>query len=323
MSASSTDPDRSSGRDELADLLAAGERAAFHGRPEAGVEPLRRAVEAADGAGRAAEATAATWLLGVCLGAAGRYGRALDVLGPLVTATDTPERRVFAALAAATVASVHRQLGRHAVAQGYDEAALAAAGGQSPEGRFDALLGLAADAVGAGDAAVARTRLAEAAAMAEGRADWWRQRVRLGWVRAEVALLTGAPADATAAATAAVELAERSDAPRHVAKGLLFLGVAQVEAGAEQAAVTTLRRAALLAESLGARPLQWPVRAVLGALLAERDPADAARCLRSAAGAVQAIAADLPPDLAAEWLARPDLAALRGAVGDGGGEESP
>ena len=54
-----------------------------------------------------------------------------------------------AALATATVASVHRQLGRHAVAQGYDERALDGSGGPGEAG-FDALLGLAADAVGLG-----------------------------------------------------------------------------------------------------------------------------------------------------------------------------
>ena len=299
--------------DELADLLAAGERAAFHGRPDAGVPGLTRAVEVAGAAGREAEASAATWLLGVCLGAAGRYGPALRALDPLVTVTGTATGRVFASLAAATVASVHRQLGRHDVAQGYDEAALAASA-DTAEGRFDALLGLAADAVGRGDEATARARLTEATDLVGERTDWWRQRVRLGWVAAEVALLAGSPADAVTAAADAVQRAERSDAPRHVAKGLLFLGVAQVEAGREAQAVTTLRRAALLAESLGTRPLQWPVRAVLGALLAETAPAESAQCLAVARRAVESIAADLPDDLAAEWLARPDVAALRATV---------
>ena len=64
--------------DDLAGLLAAGERAAFHGRPAAGVEPLRRAVDIAAGDGLVAEAAAAGWLLGVCLASAGRYGGALS-----------------------------------------------------------------------------------------------------------------------------------------------------------------------------------------------------------------------------------------------------
>jgi hypothetical protein len=293
----------------LAELLATGERAAFHGRPEAGVAPLRQAVETAIGAGLQAEASAAGWLLGVCLASAGRYGAALTVLDPLVAVTEPPEGRVLAALSGATVASVHRQLGRHPVAQGYDEAALAGSGGAGEAG-FDALLGLAADAVGLGDEQTATARLAEAAAVAEGRVEWWRQRVRLGWVRAEIALLGGHPDEAARAASDAVELAEHSGAPRHVAKGLLFLGVAQVEAGRVDEAAATLRRGALLAESLGTLPLQWPVRAVLGALLAGTDEAESARCLDAARSAVHGIAADLPDDLRADWLTRPDIEAL-------------
>src|SRR5262249_11851989 len=67
----------------LAGLLGAGERAAFHGRPAAGVPPLQQAVEVAHANGHDDEATAAAWLRGVALGAAGRYGSALAVLEPM------------------------------------------------------------------------------------------------------------------------------------------------------------------------------------------------------------------------------------------------
>jgi tetratricopeptide (TPR) repeat protein len=296
---------------ELSGLLAAGERAAFHGRPAAGVDPLRSAVELAARDGLAAEATAAGWLLGVCLSRAGRYGAALGVLEPLVAPADGPEVRLLGALAAATVASIHRQLGRHEVAQGYDEGALEASEGAGEAG-FDALLGLAADAVGLGAGAVAAERLAQAAELAEGRPEWWRQRVRLDWVRAEVALLEGRPEDAVGLAHAAVELAEHSGAPRHVAKGLLFQGVAQVEAGRPDEAAVTLRRAALLAESLGTVPLLWPVRAMLAALLSEQQPAESERSLLAARRALETIAADLPDDLRADWVGRADVAAVLG-----------
>ena len=295
--------------DDLPGLLVAGERAAFHGRPAAGIDPLRRAVDAATAEGLVAEAAGAGWLLGVCLASAGRYGGALDVLDPLVAGAGSAESRVLGALASATVASVHRQLGRHSVAQGYDERALEGSGGTGEAG-FDALLGLAADAVGLGDVAAATGRLDEATELTGERTDWWRQRVRLGWVRAEVALLEGRPEDAANSAHASVDLAEQSGAPRHVAKGLLFLGVAQVEAGQLADAAAVLRRAGLLAESLGTLPLQWPARAVLGALLAEEEPVESERALAAARRAVTAIADDLPEPLRAEWLARPDVDAL-------------
>lgn len=298
--------------DELTALLSTGERAAFHGRPGAGVVPLQRAVELAHGAGREAEATAAAWLLGVCLGASGHYGSALAVLEPLAVADpQEPERRLFSSLAAATLASVQRQLGRHQDGLEWDQWALRLAAG-APEATFDATLGLAADAIGLGNAAQARLHLDAAADHVGERSDWWRQRVRLDWVRAELALLTDRPQQAVQHAAAAVALAEMSGAPRHVAKGTLFTGVALLQAGDLESAAVSLRRAAGLAESLGATPLVWPARAMLGALISGTAPAEGAKALESAQTVVREIAADLPEPYAADWLARPDIAELLG-----------
>ena len=296
--------------DDLTELLATGERAAFHGRPAAGVAPLQRAVELAHAHGQDAEATAAAWLLGVCLGAAGRYGAAMTVLEPLAnSAPEAPDRRLFASLAGATLGSISRQLGRHAEGRAIDERALELAG-DAPEARFDAVLGLAADAVGLAEVVQADAALAEAVHLADGRGDWWRQRVRLDWVRAEIALLREHPDEAVARATSAITLAEASGAPRHVAKGLLFLGVSQVQSGDHAEAAASLRRAATLAESLGCIPLVWPARAVLGALVAPAYPAESAAALTSARHVVQQIADELPGAFAEDWLVRPDIAAL-------------
>ena len=303
---------------ELAGLLASGEHAAFHGRPAAAVGVLEQAVALARLQGRSAEVAAAGWLLGVALGAAGRYGGALTVLSPLVEggrAGGAPaENRLFAALAAATVASVHRQLGRHAVARASDLEALALANG-SAEASFDAQLGLASDAVGLDEPDEASSRLQQARALVPPRADeWWRQRVRLGWAEAEVQLLDGQVDEAVTTALTAVERAEGARAPRHVAKGLLILGIALVSGGStadgDGDAASTLRRAATLAESLEVVPLVWPARALLGALVAEIDPEESNRSLAAARAAVLTLAADLPPGVRAEWLARPDVAAL-------------
>lgn len=297
--------------DDLAGLLAAGERAAFHGRPAAGVTPLQQAVEVAHANGHDDEATAAAWLLGVALGAAGHYGSALAVLEPLAerAAVAHPARRLFASLAASTAASLHRQIGRHAAARLLDQRAVELAA-DTAEALFDARLGLAADAVGLGEQPVARAELDAATALLEGRSDWWRQKVRALWVRAEVALLAGDPTAAAKAADGAVTLAEGSGAPRHVAKSLLFLGVAQVQGGQPAEATETLRRAATLAERLGCLPLVWPSRAVLGALLEGSDGAESAKNLAAARSAVITIADDLPEALRGEWLTRPDVAAL-------------
>ena len=139
--------------------------------------------------------------------------------------------------------------------------------------------------------------------------DWWRQRVRLDWVRAEILLLEENPQGAQEAAAEAIDRAELARAPRHVAKGLLFLGVAQAQSGAPET-LTTLHRAAMLAEQLGTTPLIWPARALVGAMLADEDPTASAKSLQAARSAVLAIAGDLPDDVREEWLARPDIEAL-------------
>jgi hypothetical protein len=302
---------------DLPTLLASGEHATFHGKPAAAVGALEQAVVLAQSQGLVAEVAAAAWLLGVALGAGGRYGGALTVLSPLVDAGSAeaaaPEQRLFGALSGATIASIHRQLGRHAIARAADLGALELTDGTG-EAAFDALLGLASDAVGLDDPDEAGRRLLEAEAVLPGRGDeWWRQRVRLGWARAEVALLEGRSEDAAALAAEAVQRAEDSRAPRHVAKGLLLLGLAQVS-NDDAEAVGTLRRSATFAESLGCLPLIWPSRALLGALLAESaDPADRTesdKSLGAARSAVLAIAGDLPPGVRGEWLGRPDITAL-------------
>ena len=300
---------------DLPTLLASGEHAAFHGKPAAAVGVLEQAVVLAQRQGLVAEVAAAAWLLGVALGAGGRYGGALTVLSPLVDAGasgGTPEQRLFGALAGSTIASIQRQLGRHGVAREADLAALAQTTGTG-EAAFDALLGLASDAVGLDDVDEAGRRLAEARAVLPGHGDeWWRQRVRLGWGSAEVAMMEGRTEEAAGLAAEAVQRAEDARAPRHVAKGLLLMGLAQV--GSDTDAVGTLRRSATFAESLGALPLVWPSRALLGALLAQEtgqaERAESAKSLAAARSAVLTIAGDLPPGVRSEWLSRSDVTAL-------------
>jgi hypothetical protein len=301
---------------DFTSLLASGERAAFHGPPSEAAANLERAVELGRAEGRDAEVVAATWLLGVAWSAAGQYGAALRTLLPLLGAGESPdgeaaspETRLFAALAAATAASVHRGLGRHAAAADLDGRGLALTDGPG-EAAFDCLLGLAADAVGGGDIANARSWLTKSEAIIDGRGgEWWRQRIRLDWARAEVALLADLPQDAVGFATAAVTGAEAARAPRHVAKSLLFQGVAELQSGSADA-VATLRRAASLAEGLGAVPLIWQSRALVGALLGGAESEEGSRSLEAARAAVLAIAEDLPDELRDEWLARPNVSAV-------------
>lgn len=294
--------------EELAGLLAAGERAVFRGVPGQGLVPLERAEALAGERGDVARRTRAAWLLGVCRSATGTYGQAL---AGLTTAASDPEVAAeLRSLPASAVGAIQRQLGRHAEGRDWDQAALDAAG--DPEAECEALLGLASDAVGLGEPEAAREVLARIGHVLAERPLWWRHHIRTDWVRAEVALLDGDPAQARAAAERALDAAEAASAPRHVAKSLLFAGVAATSHGQQGTAVDLLARAAVLAEGLGARPLVWPSRGLLGALLAGSSPAESERSLEAARAVIRGIAADLPPLLAAEWLARRDIRALLG-----------
>lgn len=296
---------------DAASLVAAAEKAAFRGRP-GDVLPLVEKVLADSGADPAQQRIA-RWLRGVALGALGRYAEALSGLGPLVAAAaSTPQEKLVAGFACATVASLHRQVGSHSDAKILDERGLALVeplGPAGAEARLDCLIGLAADAVGSDDVDTARARVEEAATVLgeAGAAAGWRPRCRLDWVRAEVALLAGDAEAAIVAAGAAYDTAVHAGAPRHAAKSLLFLGVAQATAGREEASATLLR-AADAADELGTIPLAWPARAMLGALLGPGPAGDAA--LAAARADVQDIAEGLAPGVRERWLARPDLAAL-------------
>ena len=293
--------------EELAGLLAAGERAVFRGVPGQGIVPLERAELLAGEVGDDARRARAAWLLGVGRTAVGLYGQALA--GLTATASDpslAPDER---SLPASAVGTAQRQLGRHAEARDWDEVARQSAG-PSPEALCDAWLGLASDAVGSGDATGANRSLDEVEQLLVDRPLWWRQRIRVDWVRAEIALLVEDPATARVCAERALDLAEEAGAPRHVAKSLLFAGVAATAQSQSGAAIDLLSRAAVLAEGLGARPLIWPSRAMLGALQRETAPEESAHSLEAARMVVREIAADLPQPIAEGWLARGDVSAL-------------
>lgn len=289
--------------------LAAGERAAFHGMPGQGVLALSRAEALATASGDVAGAAHAAWLLGTCHMACGQYGQALRSLTATASDPRIPER--WRALAATVVASTQRQLGRHAEGLEWDRGALDAGSGH-PEVMCEAQLGLGSDSVGLGDAEGARQALIGAEELAADQESWWRQRIGLHWLRAEVSLLGEDPQAARAAAVRAVAAAETANAPRYVAKSLMLAGVAQVALGEVGGATASLRRAAALAEGLGALPLVWPSHGLLGALLVGSDPPESQRCLATAGAAVRAIAADLPGVLADPWVARREIRELLG-----------
>ena len=148
------------------------------------------------------------WLRAVASGGQGRYGNAY---ADLATLRRGPAERRLVSLAHSTQGSLLRQLGWHTLARGWDGRALVLAGAD-PEARADALIGLAADALGVGRFAAAATLLTRAdatlapAQLPDGPAD--RLAVRRRWVGAELAMATGDGETAVRRAEEAVELAQ-------------------------------------------------------------------------------------------------------------------
>ncbi|HEX7308304.1 hypothetical protein [Lentzea sp.] len=251
-------------------------RAAFGDSPDL---PVRSAPASPDSRVR--------WLAAVVLGGQGHYAAAATVLDALRHDPDP----VIASLALSTRASHHRQLGAHHLARGLDGAALArvpAAGGGDPDGidakgaRADALLGLAADSLGAGRLAEARRLLAGVEATS------WRSRVRRGWVTAEVELASDRAHAAVAPAEEAHEVAKGRKALRHELKSALVLGTSLVVRGTPDGST----RGAELVEcelNHSARkalhPLVWPSALVL----AGTAPATGAHVLEQAREALSCV----------------------------------
>jgi Flp pilus assembly protein TadD len=223
----------------LADLLA---NAAFGGDPQRWPLPP-------------ASTPYELWLRAVAAGGQGRYGSAtadLDDLcrrqrgGPLLS------------LAHSTRASFLRQLGWHDRARRWDGHAMALAG-SDPEAGADALIGLAADALGVGRFAASATALRRAADLVTG----LRLPVRLAWVSSELAMARGDGATAVEHAERAVELASTFGSARHAVKSDMVLAAALCSAGDIDRARTVADAALDGAGRLGMIPLCWALACLL------------------------------------------------------------
>jgi hypothetical protein len=194
------------------------------------------------------------WLRAVVAGGQGRYSSAVADLagvrrllrgGPLVS------------LAASTRASFLRQLGRHAEARRWDGRAWALAD-RDVEAGADALIGLAADALGVGRfpaSAAALGLLTDAAPP--------RLAVRLAWVSAELAMARGEGGTAVRHADNGVELAAALGSSRHALKSDVVLAAALCSAGDVESS-RRLADASLQATArLGIVPLRWALACLL------------------------------------------------------------
>lgn len=195
------------------------------------------------------------WLRAVAAGGQGRYGSALTDLAVLRHAPRGP----LVSLAHSTRASFLRQLGWHDRARRWDGRASALAG-SDPEAGADALIGLAADALGVGRFAASARALDRAADLVTESA---RLRVRLAWVSAELAMSRGLGATAVEHAEWAVEEAAALGSARHTVKSEVVLAAALCCAGDLDGSRRVAGAALDDAEHHGMIPLRWALASLL------------------------------------------------------------
>lgn len=228
------------------------------------------------------------WLRAVAAGGQGRYATAVADLTALVR--DVPAGPL-ASLAYSTRASFLRQLGGHDLARGFDGRALALAG-DDVTARSDALVGLAADALGVGRFA-ASAALLELAPADSGCAPP-RLAVRRHWVTAELAMVTGDGVTAVRNAEQACELVD-DVMVRHRVKSQVVLAGALCCAGNIERARAVADAALQETGRLGLIPLRWALACMLADIgSATRTPDelrgvrdDAAELVRHRGGAWQ------------------------------------
>lgn len=198
------------------------------------------------------------WLRAVAAGGQGRYASARADLARLRRSRPGGP---LASLAHSTNASFLRQLGWHTHARGWDGRALALAGVDAEAGA-DALIGLAADALGVGRFAASQRALQRAAdRMVDAAAP--RLPVRLAWVSAELAMARGEGADAVRHAEQAVEAAAALGSARHAVKSDVVRAAALCSAGDLDGARRVADAALAETDRLGMIPLRWALACLL------------------------------------------------------------
>ena len=207
------------------------------------------------------------WLRAVAAGGQGHYGSALADLGRV-------QRLVahgpLASLALSTRASFLRQLGWHDRARFLDGRALMLADGAAMPAA-DALIGLAADALGVGRFAASARALQRAADHVTDSATA-RLPVRFAWVSAELAMVSGDGASAVAHAERALQLAAALVSARHTVKSRVVLAAARCSRGDVDASRREADEALRQAAVFGLVPLRWAAACLLADIGSDENP---------------------------------------------------
>lgn len=197
------------------------------------------------------------WLRAVVAGGQGRYSSALADLAALRREPAGP----LVSLAHSTRASFLRQLGWHDRARAWDGRASALAG-SDPDAGGDALIGLAADALGTGRFSASQRALGRAADLLDGRAHP-RLHVRIAWVSAELAMARGQGSTALQHAEVARVAAATLGSARHTIKSEVVMAAALCCVGDLDGSRRVADNALEETEHHGMIPLRWALASLL------------------------------------------------------------
>ena len=171
-------------------------------------------------------------------------------------------RGPLVSLAHSTRASFLRQLGWHERARTWDGRASALAGADREAGA-DALIGLAADALGMGRFAASERALDRAADLLDEPGPA-RLHVRIAWVSAELAMARGQGAEAVDHAETALAGAAALGSARHTLKSEVVRAAALCCAGDLDGSRRVADTALDSTERLGMIPLRWALASLAG-----------------------------------------------------------
>ncbi|AKS35601.1 hypothetical protein [Mycolicibacterium goodii] len=213
------------------------------------------------------------WLRAVAAGGQGRYNCALTELDHIIRT----QSGSLVSLAHSTRASFLRQLGWHDRARGADGLAWAHRG-TDPDAAADALVGLAADALGVGRFA-ASARLLDRARTEPGEVSA-RVAVRTAWVSAELAMVTADGATAVSHAERGVAAAAGYTSTRHVIKSDVVLAAALCSAGRLDDARVVADDALRATADNELVPLRWALACLLADIGSTAHTLDEVREIR-------------------------------------------
>ncbi|ORB67169.1 hypothetical protein BST47_07515 [Mycolicibacterium tusciae] len=200
------------------------------------------------------------WLRAVVAGGQGRYSSALADLSALRRQPPDP----LVSLAHSSRASFLRQLGWHDRARTWDGRAFALAGADREAGG-DALIGLAADALGTGRFAASERALLRAADLLDGPVPA-RLHVRIAWVSAELAMARGRGSSAVHHAEAARAAAATLGSIRHAVKTEVVMAAALCCVGDLDGSRRVADAALEDTEAHGMVPLRWALASLLAGI---------------------------------------------------------